>query len=453
MPTPTPVVAIPIVDTSGSMSYSGYVAITVIDTKAFLSNALAGDYIGVASYDTSGRVTYNLTLVDQALTVPQAAANAVQNLSFMGNCTNMGSGLQTGVSMLAKAPAGVNKGLVLLSDGYQNCGTSPLPLPAGTPRVYSCAMGPNSDQTLMRNIATQSGGTYYYAPYVYNMMQIYNQIRAQAPASQLLVNAYKNATPYDSLLIPATISAGNDLGQFSVVWSDASIPYVNGQPGLNQISVTLVNPSGQVLTPSPSLQGGGYVVFNIPNPPTGLWYIQIEYGGDKPQGLTGGAFEFSPSGKAALIHMSVEAPEVAKAGASIPIAVNLEEDGTPMQGHVIHATLTKPKISVRNALVAYAHMLKGIALPDNVADACPKDKLDVAKLAVLHNTHMPTMDLLPHVKSSSFLTHGKDGKYSMVIPDTLEAGTYNLQFEVTGVSSKSGTAFSRSHLVSILVND
>lgn len=452
MGTSTPVVAIPVVDTSASMSYSGYVAITVIDTKAFLSNALAGDYIGVASYDTAGRVTYGLTLVDQNLTVPTAAASAVQNLSFSGNCTNMGSGLQTAVNLLAGAPAGMNKGVVLLSDGYQNCGTPPLPLPAGTPRVYACAMGPSSDQTLMQNIATTSGGTYYYAPYVYNMMQIYNQIRAQNPSSQLLANAYKNASPYDSLLIPATISTGNDLGQFSVVWSDASIPFVVGQPGLNQISVTLVNPSGTVLTPTPTLQGGGYVVFNIPNPPSGQWYIQIEYGGTLPQGLTGGAFEFSPSGNAAPITLMATAPTVVKAGAPISYSVNLEDDGSTITGQQIHAVLTKPKISVRNALATYSHLLKDIALPSDVADK-HVGNLDMARLQYLHLNQMPTMDLLPHIKQSGFLTQANDGSYGGTILNTLEAGSYNLQLHVTGFSGKSGTPFSRNHLLSILVED
>jgi len=451
MPTSTPVVAIPVVDTSYSMTSSNYAAITVIDTKAFLSNALAGDYIGVASYDQNGRVTYPLTLVDTALTVPTAAANAVQTLSFTGSCTNIGGGLQTAVNMLSSAPAGMNEGLVLLSDGYQNCGTAPIPLPAGTPPVYSCAMGPASDQSLMTSIATTSGGTYYYAPYVYNMMQIYNEIRAQNPNSELVANDYKNAEPYDSLLIPATISAGNDLGQFSVVWSDANIPFVNGQPGLNQISVTLVNPSGVVLTPLPTLQGGGYVVFNIPNPPTGQWYIQVEYGGSQPQGLTGGAFEFSPSGNAAQITMKAKAPTSVKAGTPIPYTVNLEDDDSAITGQQIHVVLTKPKISIPNALIMYSHMLKDIVLPDNMADR--HNNLDLARLQYLHQSHLPAMDLLPHVKQSSFLSQVKNGSYSGVVLDTLESGSYNLQFNVTGFSKKSGTAFSRSYLISIRVED
>lgn len=452
MPTSTPVVAIPVVDTSGSMTSSGYVAITVIDTKAFLSNALPGDYIGVASYDVSGRVTYGLTLVDQGLTVPAAAATAVQNLSFMGAATNMGGGLQTAVGMLGTAPAGLAQGLVLLSDGYQNYGTPPLPLPAGTPRVYSCAMGPNSDQSLMQQIATASGGTYYYAPYVYNMMQIYNQIRAQNPNSALLANSYKNVTPNDYLLIPATVSAGNDEGQFSVVWSDTGVTFVNGQPGANQISVTLVNPSGTVLTPAPSLQGGGYVVFNIPNPATGLWYIQIEYAGTLPQGLTGGAFEFSPSGNAPKISLTASAPNTVKAGEPIHFEASLEDDGSAILGQQVHAVITKPKLSTRNALSAYAPLLQDIRLPADMADKYAGNP-EAGKLQYLHQTRMPQVDLLPHVNRSAFLAPMKNGNYGGDIPDTLQAGTYNVELQVTGHSRKSGSAFSRNHRFSIRVED
>lgn len=451
MPASNPVVAIPIVDTSYSMTASNYVAITVIDTKAFLSNALSGDYIGVASYDVNGRVTYGLTLVDTSLSSPAAASAAVQNLNFNGSCTNMGSGIQAAVGMLSTAPAGINRGLVLLSDGYQNCGTNPLPLPSGTPPIYSCAMGPASDQNLMQQIAQQSQGHYYYAPYVFDMMTIYNQIRAQTPSSQLLANAYKNANPYDFLLIPATISIGNDLGQFSVVWSDASIQYVNGQPGTNQISVTLVTPSGQTITPAPSLQGGGYVVFNIPNPAAGQWYIQIEYGGTQPQGLTGGAFEFSPSNSAAPITLAVDAPTTAKTGQPIHFSVSLQDDSNAIMDQRVVATLTKPKISVKNALNAYSHLLKGIALPKNVSDSISNPEM--AKLDILHRMLQPGTNILPSVKSGSVLVQGDNAKYLGAINDTSEAGTYNLQLEVTGYSKKSGSPYSRCKLVSILVED
>jgi hypothetical protein len=451
MPALNPVVAIPIVDTSASMSYYNYVAITVIDTKAFLSNALAGDYVGVASYDVNGRVTYGLTQVDQALSVPAAASAAVQNLNFNGNCTNMGGGIQTAVNMLSTAPAGVNRGLILLSDGYQNCGTKPLPLPAGTPPIYSCAMGPNSDQDLMQQIATQSQGHYYYAPYVFDMMTIYNQIRAQKPGSQLLANAYKNASPYDFLLIPATISVGNDLGQFSVVWSDASIQYVNGQPGANQISVTLVTPAGQTITPAPTLQGGGYVVFNIPNPAVGLWHIQIEYGGTQPQGLTGGAFEYSPSQNAAPITLKVDAPTRTKAGQPVHFSVSLQDDSTSIMDQRIVAMVTKPKLSVKNALNAYSHLLKGITLPKDASDSI--NNPDIAKLDILHKAQLPSLDILPSVKSGSILVQREDATYFGVIYDTVEAGTYNIQLEVTGYSKKSGSPYSRCKLISILVED
>jgi len=451
MPTSVPVVAIPIVDTSNSMSYYGYVAITVIDTKAFLSCALAGDYIGVASYDVQGRVSYNLTLVDQNLTVPAAAAGVVQGLNFTGNSTNIGGGLISAVGMLASAPAGMNKGFVLLTDGYQNSGTPPIPLPAGTPAVYSCAMGPNSDQNLLRQIAELSRGQFYYAPYVYNMMQIYNQIRAQNPSSQLLANSYKNAGPYDYLMIPATVSVGNDLGQFSAVWSDPSYVFTNGQPGTNQLSVTLVNPSGVVLTPMPSIMGGAYVVFNVPNPAPGLWYIQIEYGGAQPLGLTGGAFEYAPSGNGAPIKMDVDLPAQAKAGGQIDFNVSLTDDEKAIAGQQVHAVITKPKMSTRSALATYAHVIKDVVLPEEKADTAP-DR-DIAKLDLLYKKNLPVHDMQPHIQQGVILTEGKDGKYHGSIMNTEEAGSYNIQLQVTGFAKKTGSPFSRSELKSVLVED
>lgn len=444
---PNPAAAVPIVDTSASMSGSGYATITVIDTKAFLSFALEGDYIGVASYDTSGRVTYALAQVTAGLGEPKAAAAAVQALSFNGSCTDMGGGLQTGVTMVGAAPSSMPHALVLLSDGYQNCGTSPIPLPSGCPPVYSCAMGPRSDQGLMQNIATQSNGKYYYAPYVYDMMKIYNEIRAQTPDAALIANDYKNATPNDFLLIPGTVAQGNDLGQFSVVWSDPSIPFVNGHPGVNQIGVTLVDPSGTTLTPMPTLQGPGYVVFNIPNPAVGQWYIQIEYGGQKPQGLTGGAFEYSPGGNAAPIAMTAVAPASVRAGSPIEFSVALEDDGAPITGQAIRTTVTRPRFSVRKAAAMYAPLLKDIVLPEGEPDD------DLARLRHLHRTQLPEQDLLPHVRRGGILTQTDDRPYTATIEDTAEAGSYTVTLDVTGFSKRSGTPFSRSHQFSVLVEE
>jgi hypothetical protein len=448
----TSITSIPIIDDSTSMSYYGYEAITVIDTKAFISNFLPGDYIGVASFERDSSVTYPLTLVDTNLTVPAAAAAAVEKLTFNGGSTNMGAGIQTAVDMLASAPANINQGLVLLTDGYQNHGTKPLPLPTGTPPIYACAMGPHSDQKLLTDIANQSGGKYYYAPYVYHMMEIYNQIRSQTPNTQLLVNQYKNAGPNDFLLIPATISAGNDLGQFSVVWSDAATQFVSGQIKANQISVTLVSPAGVVLTPSPSLQGGGYVVFNIPNPAVGLWYIQIMYAGSAPQGLTGGAFEYSPSGNAAPINMRVDAPNSVKAGEKIPVVLNLEDDGQAISGQQVHVALTRPQMGIREALQTYSSLLKDIVLPDQIVDECAEN-IDIARLRELYHQQLPTKDLLPHIKQSSFMAQSKSGNYQSKIIDTLTPGSYNLHLNVTGYSKKSATPFSRSHMLSILVEE
>lgn len=450
MSTSNPVVAIPIVDTSSSMESYGYVSLTIIDTKAFLGNALPGDYIGVASYNQEGRVTYPLTEVDESLTVPIEAADAVQNLNFSGS-TNIGGGLQTAVNMLSSAPSGINQGFVLLTDGYQNTGTYPIPLPEGTPPVYACAMGPNSDQNLLKEIAEDSNGQYYYAPYVYDMMTIYNQIRSQTPGAQLLANGYKNAEAYDFLLIPATVSESNDLGQFSVVWTDPSYQFTNGAPGANELSVTLVTPAGVTIDPMPSVQGGGYVTFNVDNPATGLWYIQIMYGGSVPIGLTGGAFEYAPSGNAAAIDMSIESSKKVKAGTPIQLSVDLSDDEKVISDQQIHVTITKPKISTKNALQAYSHLLKDIQLPDSVMDA--HSNIPVQKLNVLRKTLLPRTEIQPSIKCIKILTQGKDGKYHGEIEDTKEAGTYNIHYQVTGYSIHSKTAFSRSHFSSVLVID
>ena len=114
--------AIPLIDTSYSMTSNGYVDITKRDSKAFVSYARQGDGLAVVRYDTNAGSAYpsgaSLAIVDAKLTQAIAAANAIEGLSFNGSSTAIGNGILTAKTYLD--PATTPKAMVLLSDGYQN---------------------------------------------------------------------------------------------------------------------------------------------------------------------------------------------------------------------------------------------------------------------------------------------------------------------------------------------
>src|SRR5690606_21086954 len=111
--------------------------------------------------------------------------------------TFMGAGIQRGGAMLGAA--GSRRALVLLSDGYDNKGCDPgnaakpsaldaaAALPASLP-IYSCAMGPASDQVLLAQLAENTDGRYYFMPTIDDLFEIYNYIRGQVTGDGVIVN-------------------------------------------------------------------------------------------------------------------------------------------------------------------------------------------------------------------------------------------------------------------------
>ncbi|MBK9760899.1 MAG: hypothetical protein IPO90_13245 [Flavobacteriales bacterium] len=81
-----------------------------------------------------------------------------------GGSTHMGEGLEKGRDLLL--PSGLSKASCCSATALDNGSPSAISvatsLPADMP-VYSCAMGPLSDQTLLNDIANVTNGKYYHA--------------------------------------------------------------------------------------------------------------------------------------------------------------------------------------------------------------------------------------------------------------------------------------------------
>ena len=88
---------------------------------------------------------------------------------------------------------------MLLSDGFDNKGcdqgnpAKPSALAAATARpvnlpIYSCAMGPVSDQVLLGQLADVTGGQYRFMPTIDDLFEIYNYIRGQVTGDGVIVN-------------------------------------------------------------------------------------------------------------------------------------------------------------------------------------------------------------------------------------------------------------------------
>lgn len=435
--------AAPVIDTSYSMTSNGYVDITKRDSKAFVSYFRPGDGLGVVNYDTNGRLTYSnngqLAIVSPGMPEDIAAANAIQALSFIGTCTNIGGGIQSARSMLDSAAD--PRGIVLLSDGYQNCGTDPLTVLPSYP-IYSCAMGPHADTQLMQQIATNTNGEYYNAPYPSTMMFIYNQIRGVPDFVDTVQNKMNQIQPTGYALVPATIGSSESGSQFGVVWDDTSLQYTtSSNPGANQISITLVLPNGQISPQAPDIVGSGYVVYNIDTPAVGTWYAQVIPGSGSPQvQVTTGAFEF-PADPEASPKLKVSA-QLVEPGEPMKVEARLHEAGEPIDGATVQGSVTQPELSIANALERYRDQLAQVSPDQGDLDAgMPEDR---ARLAALHRLLLPRHDILPQRSYPLHFTPAGDGTYHAVIDDTHQAGSYSVRVSARGRSPRTERPIQRT---------
>ncbi|NER50807.1 MAG: VWA domain-containing protein [Symploca sp. SIO1A3] len=447
----TEVSSVLILDTSSSMSSSGYDDITIIDSKAFVDQHQPGNLIGVVQFDTNAQSVYRLTRIDQdPQGVRKEVADAIQGLAgkFNGGSTNISAGIELGTDFLSAQLR--PRGLVLVSDGYHNTG-SPYPLdvlPSEIP-IYTCALGPNSDTGLLSDIAENTGGNFYNDANVFDMMQIYNDIQSQAPDNQLITNGRYPVKPLDSQIIPFTLSADNHTGQFSVVWENLNIEYTDSAPSGNQFRLLIADPNNDTVEEPPTIIGDGYVIYNIPNPIPGEWKMAVEYAqGTVDLNFTGGAFEYHNSGSSP-IQMELMAPKKIQVGQPLQFTVKATDGNDLIEDLDVSVRIAQPKLSIQNALKYYRELIAGIKLTQKQKNTqLPEERV---KLDILRRQFLPKVDLLPTLVYPTFVRRTDRGNYVGAVRDTMQAGAYNIQVQVKGYAKKSGTPFQRNQLVSVVV--
>ena len=443
---------VPVIDTSASMSQNGYVDITKRDASAFISYALPGDGIGVVSYDTNGRINYpasgtNLIIVDQNLNANIAATNIINALNFNGSWTNIGGGILSARSLLDLAAT--PKGMVLLTDGYQNSGTDPLTVLPAYP-IYTCAMGNNADKDLLKKIADRTGGKAYVAPYPSTMMLIFNDIRALPTGVHSVQNVQNSIPSQGYKLVSATFSVNNLLGQFGVVWDDKIATWTSSpNPGTNQVSVTLVQPGGSLLM-NPVIAEKGYVVFNQPNPGSGQWYVQIIAGNlSQTLQVTSGVFEFNNSSNPLSLNLNI--PAEVKAGDNLVISANVTDGGEPVSGLQMTARIEKPATTTSELTAIYESQLAAVEINDIDLPAHLSDQ--DKRISALRARMLPEKDILGPKQIPGLLKEvkGEEKNHVLEVLDTVTPGIYNIQVQVTGYSAVSDTPFQRSQIMTVEV--
>lgn len=472
VPDAAPVSVATVLDRSGSMVFFDYVDITRICTRQFIDLMGVSDHVGLVSFGDDARVEFPAagTSVTEITGQPvkDAAMNVANSVAF-GGCTAMGDGIASAASLLTGAPS--PRAIVLFSDGYDNRGCappgSPRPtalqaaqaLPGGV-RLFSCAMGPASDQALLESIANLTLGRYYFMPAIDELFEIYNYIRGQVSGTSLVVNQQGQAS---SSSVPAFIDGTSRAATFTVAWADAGLRAVVGEPRKpHEVGVRLVDPRGKVVPAHASFVrrhvADTFVVFRIEDPAPGRWHVQIQTLEHTHVTYTVGVFVDSP-----LRLVVGTYPRRLRVGDVVNVGTVMLEGGTPFLPGRTSATISAPRLDVRQEVQRWREALRGIEPPTLEGDTLPAD---VARLAALSkrlkrgevfsrvaSTHRLSRNQFPWNKA---LPRGSALKMRPNAPTATgsfvasQAGSYNVTVKVNGVTS-SGSRFVRTDRVSVVV--
>lgn len=400
VPSAAPVSVVTVLDRSGSMQAFGYVDITRQTSRQFIDLMGVDDAIGVVSFGDSGDEEYPGTgapqqIVDQ--TTRDAATTAVNNVGF-GGCTFMGAGIQQAGAMLAGA--GSRRAMVLLSDGYDNKGCdegnpakpsaaeAAAALPADLP-IYSCAMGPASDQTLLAQLAEDTDGRYYFMPTIDDLFEIYNYIRGQVTGDGVIVNESSVASVSH---VSGWVDGCADSVLFTVAWHDRSLRYVPRDPkGTGEIAVRLRSPGGRWLPRSATEflrnAGDGYVSFTIQDPEPGMWTVEVATDRQQHTPYTVGGFVRSP------LKLQLEMPTLVRVGERISVKTSVGDRRGGIDGFKVRATVAAPVASSADLIDKYRSKLARMKLPrDFLSDGKPdKARAHLAQLVLLQSKLLADM--------------------------------------------------------------
>jgi Ca-activated chloride channel family protein len=156
-----------VIDRSGSMG-NGRLELVKQTITDMLPRLGQDDYLSVVTFDDSARVELELTQIkDAKLAELRQKIGAIQT----GGSTNLEAGYRFGLAEAAKAPAGVESTVVLLSDGEANQGImDPVQLgqlaAAATEHLITTStlgIGEGYDETILDAMSVSGGGNHFAA--------------------------------------------------------------------------------------------------------------------------------------------------------------------------------------------------------------------------------------------------------------------------------------------------
>jgi len=493
---PEPVDVVQVIDKSGSMGSYGYMDPAKERASQLVDLLRINDRTGAVAFNGAATPVHGVVPIAGFAT--QSAVQTAIGGVGAGGVTSMGAGLELALTELAAGGDPTHpQALVLLSDGHENTPpwigggatdsppawyggpnvTEILPtVPAGT-KVYTVSLGVQSDQVLLQDIATITGGVFHaiHSPAEIGLLhEIYAHLQALTGGEEVI--AAGSDAVFGSGLGGGTSSAIGGIAPSDALASDlaASLRTVDGQDlsedFLNRIRLSnvhavpvddtvdevtfvvswheirrgvtfrAVSPSGRVYnfsTAHEAHRGSSWEYLRIRTPEPGEWKLMVKAVARRAAWWAEHAYTWSCCAETPLgLRLKVADKRVGVE--SIALAAGLEGEQEHVRSHRISALAAVPTVSLDGLIERHASALRDIDLdfkPDNA-------KLDPAlyKLAFLDMMLRRRGETIFKVRPRRIdLTSGNG--FAGKIPAPV-AGLYQTDVAVNG-KTRAGHAFRR----------
>lgn len=282
-----------VIDRSGSMSEANKMPAAQAAANFYVDITRNSDGVAVVPYNQDINPA-PFAMQSSNLTVRNNAKSYINGLTPSG-ATSIGDGMQGAVTQRAGSPTGNPRcSFVLMSDGMENSAAFWSDVKAavqgtGCP-VTSIAFGPASSETLMQQIATDTGGAFFYNDvYVSSntasadavgtsddtalgLDNTYEYAQARAENRQRLLQQQSSVPTFQDQTHTVQVDPSVKEGLFALTWANTAFTGI----------LSLRDPDGNVIT-SASLPytfadyNSGHVGWRIPNPKPGAWQMIVRF--------------------------------------------------------------------------------------------------------------------------------------------------------------------------------
>jgi hypothetical protein len=363
---------------------------------------------------------------------------------FPRGLTSIGGGLQKGQTELA-GPGPARKAILVFTDGIENtppmiAAVEPGVLSAGI-EIYAVGLGRPEDISAdkLGQLAASSNGHFFLSDDPLILRKNFVQVLADAFRQNMAADPILQVSKGQVIDVPVWITRCERRISFVLNWDNPA----------SQLSLEVIAPDGTVFTPTSPFgnqlvrygQRPGYRYYQIALPPLdpgsgavigpqqlGQWRMRVV------GTALAGASERCTTSVFVESHLTM-IPRITLKDSQSPLQLRvlLTDDGKPVNGAQVRATITSPT-------KPYSHRLRGItraaALTGSANDT---QGLSVAErgIRLLRQSGRP---LIP-TKSRSFKLKGTRGIYALLLPAPLTDGVY--QIEITATGQACGGTFQR----------